>query len=243
MIKKKRFSLFFHGTGNGGRLDLGCSAATLEVDQAPELLIDCGPGTLASYERQYGRLPTGIFITHAHLDHIADLEILQVRAKLTQTKPIRLWVPLTIVPLLHHRLACYPGALAEGGHDFWRSFQLLPVTEHFELNGNRFILYASRHHGPESSFSLHLPGCFFYSGDTRPIPEVLHHKLIGTETLFHDCAPISNPSHTGLDNLKQEYQSNILKKLVLYHYPDTTAGDKMRSAGYQVANPGDRFEL
>ena len=83
-----QYSLVFHGTGSGGELAMGCSAATLCEDNQPRLLIDCGPGTLNAFQQRFGELPKAVFITHGHLDHIADLEILTVRAKLQNTAPI-----------------------------------------------------------------------------------------------------------------------------------------------------------
>ncbi|MEC9410614.1 MAG: MBL fold metallo-hydrolase, partial [Pseudomonadota bacterium] len=68
------YSLFFTGTGSGGNLSVGSSAAVLEKNGSPLLLIDCGPGTLNTYAEHYnGQLPSAVFLTHCHLDHIADL--------------------------------------------------------------------------------------------------------------------------------------------------------------------------
>lgn len=238
------YSLFFTGTGSGGNLSVGSSAAVLEADDKPILLIDCGPGTLNAYaERYQGELPKAIFITHCHLDHIADLEILTVRARLRNAGSIPLFVPVSLIPLMHERLASYPGQMAEGDHDFWQPFQLRPVSDSFRLNNESFRIYSTRHHGPGSSFALQLPGRFFYTGDTRPVPELLHHLSIDSETIFHDCGTISNPSHTGLDDLKREYREDIRNRLVLYHYADATAADQMRDAGYTVADPNERYPI
>lgn len=233
-----QYSLNFHGCGSGGQLAVGSSAATLELNGQPQLLIDCGPGTLHSFQQRYQQLPEAIFISHCHLDHIADLEILTVRAKLSQVSAIKLFVPLSIIGTLHQRLATYPelGSMAEGQHNFWQSFQLIPVTDEFYWKGCHFRLYPTRHHAPNSSFALHLPGCFFYSGDTRPIPEILHHNITGQERIFHDCGVEPNPSHTGLADLT-EYQPDIRQRLVLYHYADQAAAETLKAAGYQVAKP------
>ena len=241
-IKPAELSLRFHGTGSGGHPELGAAAATLEQNGQPLLLIDCGAGTLAAFQQRYQQLPPALFITHCHMDHIADLEILSVRAYLQGATPIPMYVPLTLLPTLHQRLATYPGTLAEGGHDFWRSFQLIPVSDEFLLDGRTFRVYPSRHHAPGSSYALHLANRFFYSGDTRPIPEILHHRLQGHEVIFHDCGLIPNPSHTGLDDLAREYQPGILKRLVLYHYADRQAGTALQKAGYRVAQPDQTFD-
>jgi len=236
-------SLRFHGTGSGGHPELGSSAATLEIAGQPALLIDCGFGTLSAFQEQYQRLPPALFISHCHMDHIADLEILSVHVRLQNAAPIPMFVPLSLLPTLHQRVATYPGALAEGGHDFWHSFQLLPVTTEFLLQHYSFRIYPTRHHAPGSSYALHLPGRFFYSGDTRPIPEILHHRLSGDERIFHDCGLVPNPSHTGLPDLEQEYQASVRERLVLYHYANESAGQALAEAGYPVAKPGNVFAI
>jgi len=238
------YTLFFTGTGSGGNLSVGSSAACIEKDSKPLLLIDCGPGTLNAYaERYQGQLPSAIFITHAHLDHIADLEILTVRARLNGAPPIPLFVPVALIPLLHQRLASYPGQMAEGDHDFWQSFQLRPVSDQFRFDGEDFYIYPTRHHAPGSSYALHLPGRLIYTGDTRPVPELLHHLPDAGEPIFHDCGLFANPSHTGLDDLAREYRDDIRARLVLYHYADANAAAELKNAGYQVATPGSVWSL
>lgn len=234
----RAYSLYFTGTGSGGNLSVGASAAVLEKDDLPLLLIDCGPGTLNNFAKRYqGALPSAIFITHGHLDHIADLEILTVRARLKNVPPIPLFVPVTLIPLLHQRIATYPGQMAEGDHDFWQSFQLRPVSDRFIHAGEEFHIHQTRHHAPGSSYALQLPGRFFYSGDTRPIPELLHHVSLRSEVIFHDCGEFANPSHTGLEDLAREYRDDIRTRLVLYHYADQDAGIKLQKAGYRIAKP------
>lgn len=240
---RPEYSLSFLGTGSGGNLSVGAAAATLEKNGLPLLLIDCGPGTLNAYAERYQGLPDAVFITHTHMDHIADLEILTVRARLAEAAPIPLFVPVGLIGVLHQRLATYPGSMAEGDHDFWQSFQLRPVSDHFTLGQDTFRLYPTRHHAPGSSYALHLPGCFFYSGDTRPVPELIHHVCQASDVIFHDCGVVPNPSHTGLNDLAREYRADICQRLILYHYADEQAALKLSEAGYQVARPGDRFGL
>ena len=238
------YSMYFLGTGSGGNLSVGSAAACLENNSQPSLLIDCGPGTLNAYaERYHEALPKAIFITHAHIDHIADLEILTVRARLTNVPPIPLFVPVSLIRTLHDRLATYPGSMAEGDHDFWQSFQLRPVTDQFTHNQETFRIHPTRHHAPFSSYALQVPGCFFYSGDTRPIPELIHHLCQANETIFHDCGLEPNPSHTGLDDLEREYRKDIRNKLVLYHYANELDAKRLEDAGYVVAKPKSCFQL
>src|SRR6478735_1464278 len=67
-------ALHFLGVGSSQAVELGSSGAVLERDGAPLLLIDCGPETLSRYLDRYGRVPTAIYVTHTHLDHVGGFE-------------------------------------------------------------------------------------------------------------------------------------------------------------------------
>ncbi len=239
-------SLLFLGTGSAQSLDLGNSAAVLERAGRPLLLIDCGPDTVRQFVHAYaGQLPQAVFLTHTHLDHIGGLENLFYLAWCRQPSAdtIRLYVPVKLVELLHKRVADYPNILAEGGTNFWDAFQLIPVSEQFWHAGLRFAVFPVRHHEFLTAFGLALPGRFLFTGDTRPIPEVLVRYACQGELVFHDCGLQSNPSHTGLDDLSHCYGAELLPRLVLYHYESYQAGEFMAQHGYRVARPGERFCL
>ena len=72
-----QLSLRFLGVGSAQASALGSSSAVLERDGAPVLLVDAGIGVLDRYFDVYGALPLAAFITHTHLDHIGDLEVLR----------------------------------------------------------------------------------------------------------------------------------------------------------------------
>jgi len=236
----------FLGAGNATAHDTGSSSCVLELDGRPSLLVDCGHDTLARYADAYaGATPRAVFVTHVHLDHVAGLEPLFFRAVLDESLcgRIRIYVPHLLVAALHSRLALAPLALAEGGANFWDAFQLVPVGDELWHQGLLLQVFATRHHGYRNAFGIALPGAFVYTGDTRPVPEVLAALSSHGEIVFHDCAGTANPSHTGLDELAECYPQELRARMVLYHYEGEHVARRMEAAGYRVARPGQRFVL
>ncbi len=238
-------TLTFLGVGSAQAVELGSASAVLEHDGRPSLLIDCGPEALTAYLARYGGVPTALFLTHAHLDHVGGMERLFYRVYFDahHAGRVRVYAPAQLVPILQERLGNYPGVLAEGGANFWDAFQLVPVGSEFWHADLRFDVFPVRHHAPMTAFGLGLRGSFVYTGDTRPIPELLRAYGSGGETVFHDCALVGNPSHSGLDDLEREYDTALRSRLVLYHYGCDGDGAAMRARGCRVAVPGETFAL
>lgn len=238
--------LHFLGVGAAHATALGSSAVVLERDGKPVLLIDCGPDTVDRYLAAYGSLPPAVYITHTHMDHVAGLEGLFFRLWFDQAwrGTTRLFAHAALVPWLQSRVADYPGALAEGGVNFWEAFRLVPCTRGFWLDGFWFDLFATRHHVPGTSFGLRLEGSFVYTGDTRPIPEMLGQHAAGPELIAHDCGVVGNPSHTGVDDLQREYPDPAMRaRLLLYHYGSAADAATLQQHGYRIAATGDRIVL
>lgn len=238
------WSLRFQGVGNASAVTLGSPMATLERDGAPWLTIDCGAEGLTAFLAEYGHMPRAIFVTHVHLDHVAGFERLFVDSYFTERRgQTRLYVPATVVPLLHKRVADYPNVLAEGGANFWDAFQLVPVGDAFWHDDVRLEVFPARHHWPETAYGLRLKGALAWTGDTRPIPEVLARYAGESELVAHDCGLHGNPSHTGVDDLEREYPAELRQRMMLYHYASLADAEQLRARGHRVALPGERVPL
>lgn len=239
------WSLRFHGVGNAQAVELGSAMATIERAGAPWLTIDCGNEGLTAFEAHYAAAPQALFITHAHLDHIGGMERLFVSSYFDAARRgrVRLYVPATVVPLLHQRVGDYPNVLAEGGANFWDAFQLIPVQDAFWHDGVRLEVFPVRHHWPQTAFGLRLPGSLVWTGDTRPIPEMLARHAGDGELVAHDCALHGNPSHSGIDDLEREYPGELLARCVLYHHASAADARALAARGHRVALPGQVLAL
>lgn len=239
------WTLRFHGVGNASAVELGSAMATLERGGAPWLTIDCGGEGLTAFQARYGDMPMAVFITHVHLDHVAGMERLFVASYFDPARrgQVRLYVPAPLVPLVHQRIASYPNVLAEGGANFWDAFQLVPVGEAFWHDGQRLEVFPVRHHWPDTAFGLRLRGSVVWTGDTRPIPEMLAGHADAGELIAHDCGLHGNPSHSGIDDLEREYSPALLARCVLYHYASAEDGEALRARGHRVATPGEGIAL
>ena len=235
----------FQGVGNASAVALGSPMATIEQGGAPWLTIDCGAEGLTAYLDHYGEAPRALFITHVHLDHVAGFERLFVDRYFDPARRgrLRIYVPAPVVPLLHRRVGDYPNVLAEGGANFWDAFQLIPVGDAFWHEGQRLEVFPVRHHWPETAYGLRLPGSLTWSGDTRPIPEMLARFADSDELVAHDCGLHGNPSHSGIDDLEREYPRALLARCVLYHYATEADGTALEARGHRIARPGACFAL
>lgn len=235
------FSANFLGVGSAQATELGNSSLVIERYGAPWLLIDCGFDSLEKYKMRYrGDLPSALFVTHCHFDHIGGVEQLYFQSRLSGKRP-KIYIPhvlvSTLVNILENTL------IAEGNENIWDALDLIPVQNSFFHDGVKFHTYPVRHHQPNSAFSLSLPGYFFYSGDTRPIPELIRHYASNGEVIFHDCSILGNPSHTGLDDLLREYTQGILERTVVYHYANAEDKTQFSENNLRYATPNQMIRL
>ena len=152
-------------------------------------------------------------------------------------------MPALLVPWLQRRVADYPGVLAEGGANWWDAFHAVPLSRGFWHEGLWFDSFPVRHHEPDTAFGLGLKGSFVYTGDTRPLPEMLARHAANGELVAHDCGLVGNPSHSGIDDLEREYAASLLSQCVLYHYGSAADGDALQAKGHRIARGGDVFAL
>ena len=239
------YALRFLGVGNAAAVELGSASVVLERDGAPLLMVDCGQEALTAYLDHYAATPAALFITHVHLDHVAGMERLFIRAFFDEALRgrLRVYVPAPVIRHLQARVADYPGALAEGTANFWDAFQVIPVSRGFWHQGLWFDVFPVRHHLPETAYGLRLRGSVVYTGDTRPIPEMLASHADDGEQIVHDCALHGNPSHTGIDDLEREYSDALRSRLLLYHYESEADGLALTQRGCRIAKPGDVIAL
>ena len=239
------WALRFLGVGSAQAVELGSACAVLERDGQPVLMIDCGGEALTAFLAHYGTLPPALFLTHTHLDHVGGMERLFFRAWFDPEwrGRIPLYVPAALVPWVQARVADYPGVLAEGGVNYWDAFRLVPHQRGFWHEGLWFDTFPVRHHQPDTAFGLALRGSFAYTGDTRPIPEMLARYAAHDELVAHDCALHGNPSHSGIDDLEREYPSELLGRCLLYHYGSASDGEALLARGRRVAAAGQAYAL
>lgn len=236
-----RGTLEFLGCGNAHSNELGNSCAVFELGDL-SLTIDYGFTAHNAHKSHKLKNPEAIFITHGHLDHIGGLENLFYDTYFSDAQPVKLYIPVGLIHIVHERIASLEHILAEGDANFWDAFHLIPVSKSFWHKGVKFRVFENRHHQMGFSFGICLPGRFLYSGDTKPIPEIINSLASQGELIFHDLSMTDQPSHTHFGELCA-YTDNILSRCVFYHLSGTEDIRLCEEKGLRVVKPNEKFNL
>lgn len=153
-----------------------CSSYLVEASSTA-LLLDCGFGSFESFlAHTPDALIDAIFVSHAHADHVADLEAFMDAANVWRDQPRILASPETM-------------ALIVPNEDFLPSGTLVPVSERTRFKGSTFGAEFSRttHKMPTLavciSFDNHR---LVYCADTGPTWLVPPH-FVGADLAIVEC--------------------------------------------------------
>ncbi len=232
----------FLGFGNSHSKELGESSALFQNEKKePLLLIDIGSNTYHILKERNIDVKA-IFITHLHFDHIGGLEKLFYEKIFLKEEKIKIFCHYNLISGLCKKMF-YSGQIAENGVNFFDCFQLIPVDESFWLYDFEFKVFENRHHAPKSSYGLSLPGKFLYSGDTRPIPEIMGFYANSGEIIFHDCCQKSNPSHSSIDDILREYDQRYIDRMYFYHLNNLEFKKSLNERGFNTVNFNKLYKL
>jgi len=158
--------------GCSGAIAADCRTTSFLVDE--DILVDAGTGVGDLSLQEMARV-TDVFLTHAHLDHIAALPLMLDAVAAVLTQPVRV-----------HALAGTIAALRT--HVFndviWPDFTRLPspecpflsfheirVGQVVEVAGRRVEVLPAVHTVPAAGFAISAGGgCWVFSGDTERNP-------------------------------------------------------------------------
>jgi 3',5'-cyclic-nucleotide phosphodiesterase len=175
----------------------GAQARTTSFLVDDDILIDCGTGVGDLELDALGRIDH-IFVSHAHLDHIASLPLLIDSVGESRGAPIIIYATPETIRILHSHIfnwLIWPDfSSIPDRHRPFIHFQPMKTNETVRL-GTRSVTALPAHHTvPAVAFSLDSgAGQLLYSGDTAYCPELiaainqlpaLRHLII--ETAFTD---------------------------------------------------------
>ncbi|MFE8070225.1 MBL fold metallo-hydrolase [Marinobacteraceae bacterium S3BR75-40.1] len=187
-----------------------------------------------------------IFITHVHADHAFGLERLGYECRFRyQTRPKLFLMPDLYDELWERTLKGVMGQVGEGPASLEDFFEVRFIEQRrFAFEAIRLEVFANRHTPQKPSYGVMINDQLLYSGDTRPIPDVI--EQYQPTLIFHDCTLSDwNPVHASVRELRETYPSWARERMRLMSYEDDWArhqGDIERDfMGF--ARQGERIDL
>lgn len=239
------------------------TALLVESDRAT-LLLDCGPTIMRQLERAGvdAGLPTHVYISHQHGDHILGLPMLLLNRVLFF--PDASLTVLAMPSVLHVALAltnlAYPDLAQRMQHQV--AFVALVEAEESQpwpgVAALRYRLARGQHSVPTYALRLDWDSgqSLVYSADTGPSPDVAR-LAAGTDLLVHDSFYVSPsdddvPSHSAADQVGLLAAQADVKTVALVHrmQPERALAKQYQAEAARyfrgtILSPdaGDRFEL
>lgn len=237
-------------------LDAG-SGHLLEAGDT-RLLVDCGNGALGRLAA-HARLDqiSGVYVTHLHHDHVADLYPVALWARFTRRK-LPVYGPVGLRTLLYRWFSLF----SSDPDPYVEALRITELEEWsvYELGDLRFMACPVEHNVACMALRAEADGArFVYSGDTRA-GALLEEAAQGAdlflcEATFQDLLPDKEPEKSR-DHHMTAREAGILarkagaKRLVLTHLRDGLDPDVSRrqaEEGYgapvEVAAPGATYEM
>ena len=114
----------------------------------------------------------------------------------------------------------------------------------FSFGGVQLVFFQNRHTPGKPSYGLLLNEKVLFSGDTRPIPDIVEH--FSPQTILHDCTLSDwNPVHASVNELLDAYPASVRRKMYLMSYEDhwEQYRDKVEKEFAGFASQGQDFAL
>jgi len=228
--------LRFIGTGDSESFDYYNTNLLIE-HQKKSLLVDCGwTAKRALHDLELGITDIdAIFITHVHGDHVFGLERFGFESRYVHNGyRIKLFVPKNVFPLLwDETLKGSMGYSSDGLNIMQDFFDVILVEDSFHWQGLDFQLFATPHTQGKPSFGMRLPHRFTFTSDSNVISHF--ERLVEDDVyIFHDSyvAGDFHPAHATVQEMRDTYSIELLKRIYLIHYDDAIASHEDRLKGF-----------